>query len=280
MQILFQLSLALATPCPKSSIHSNSSVQDENLHEISGVAQHQDRIFVHNDSGDDANIYVMNVMGQHLETKTLEGVRARDWEDLSIALWNGEPTLFVGDIGDNQEQYKAVFIHALPVNSSPPFHATTWKLNYGEYGSQDAEGLAFDPTNGRLYLLSKGRSGTINLFQSDVLSSTISEPSLTLIAQFPLSDRRKPLPAFLATGLDISPSGQQLIMRNYMKAFLWRKTGTETWAETLAKPPCPIRLPKQPQGESIAFTSEDELMTISERSHQPIYYIRLMRNQP
>lgn len=280
MQLLFQVLLALGGPCPKLKMTSTAAVQDGKLDEISGIASHLDQIYVHNDSGDQANIYAMHVTGQLNKTLTLEDVRARDWEDMSISEWNDQATIFVGDIGDNLSQHKAIFIHALPVDASPPFKAKTWKLSYGNHGPQDAEGLAVDPVDGRLYLLSKGRSGTINLFQTDPLSHEVEQYSLSLVAQFPLSDRRKPLPAFLATALDISPNGSQLIMRNYHKAFLWSRSPGQEWAEVLASPPCQIRLPRQPQGESLAFRTEDELITISERRFQPIYHIQLIRNEP
>ncbi|MGC6510720.1 MAG: hypothetical protein ACON4U_20035 [Myxococcota bacterium] len=278
MQILFQVLIALARPCPKVEITTEASVQDDALDEISGIASYDGKLYVHNDSGDKANIYVMDFSGQLQDTLSLNGVRARDWEDMSISLWNNQTTIFVGDIGDNLEHHKAVFVHAVRINAESPVEAKTWKVSYGDHGPQDAEGLAIDPVDGRLYVLSKGRTGTVNLFRTDPLSQETDQLMLALVAQFPISDRRKPLPAFLTTALDISPNGSQIIMRNYHKAFLWsRETGQE-WADVLATPPCQIRMPRQPQGESLAFQSENELVTVSERRHQPLYHIHLLRH--
>ncbi|MEC8379955.1 MAG: hypothetical protein VXZ96_06525, partial [Myxococcota bacterium] len=81
MQILFQVLIALAGPCPKVEITTEASVQDDALDEISGIASYDGKLYVHNDSGDKANIYVMDFSGQLQDTLSLNGVRARDWED-------------------------------------------------------------------------------------------------------------------------------------------------------------------------------------------------------
>lgn len=58
----------------------------------------------------------------------------------------------------------------------------------------------------------------------------------------------------LATGGDISPLGDEIVVRTYHSAFLWRRGPTSTVAEALATAPCPLPLVDEGQGEAIGFT--------------------------
>ena len=70
----------------------------------------------HNDSGDDNIIYALNLRGEHLGIYTIEGVDARDWEDMAVGPGpdEGESYIYIGEIGDNYSQYDEKYIYRIP----------------------------------------------------------------------------------------------------------------------------------------------------------------------
>lgn len=273
MQFLFQILNAYAFECPKSSIDRIGTVASIQANEISGIGFYRDQLYMHNDSGDEAKIYVMNVNGDLTATHQIDVKSPIDWEDMAIGRFQGTVQLFVGDIGDNEEKREHVLVHAIPIDKLSP--VKTWTVNYESNQPRDAEGLAFDPLDSRLYILTKGRNGTIELYQSPVLNESTSPMTLQVIALFPISENLDPHPIYMGTALDISPDGTKLIMRNYLHAYLWQRETDQQWKDVLKEAPCKIRLPKQRQGESLAFRSNTTLMTISEGKNQSIFEITL-----
>jgi hypothetical protein len=273
MQFLFHFLNAYAFDCPKSSIDRIGTVDSLQTNEISGIGFYREQLYVHNDSGDEAKIYVMNVNGDLTATHQIDVKSAIDWEDMAIGSLKGTVQLFVGDIGDNEEKREHVLVHALPIDNLSP--VKTWTVTYESKQPRDAEGLAFDPIDSRLYILTKGRNGTIELYQSPILDDSTSSLTLQVVALFPISENLDPHPIYMGTALDISPDGTLLIMRNYLHAYLWQRDEKQQWKDVLKEPPCKIRLPKQRQGESLAFRSSTSLMTISEGKNQSIFEIKL-----
>ena len=94
------------------------------------------------------------------------------------------------------------------------------------------------------------------------------------------------LNAYLFTALDISKDGDAIVWRDYQSAFLIRKEEQESWNDVflsnnrIEHQICPLSLPIQPQGESIAFGSDDDiLLSVSEKKNQPLYVLQL-KNTP
>ena len=74
--------------------------------EISGVVAslaHDGVYYVHNDSGDSARFFAVDVTGKALATFTVSGATAVDWEDLARGPCptTAGTCVFLGDIGDN-----------------------------------------------------------------------------------------------------------------------------------------------------------------------------------
>src|SRR6476661_3714100 len=100
---------AYALPAPGESNFKNGislgKLSSNQFTEISGLCAARtakDFFWVNNDSGDKNRIYGMTKNGQLAVTVTLNGVPARDYEDISCAPGpNGEPYVYVADFGDN-----------------------------------------------------------------------------------------------------------------------------------------------------------------------------------
>jgi hypothetical protein len=69
-----------------------------------------------------------------------------------------------------------------------------------------------------------------------------------------------------ATSGDISPTGKEVLIRNYGKVFYWKKNGNETIEELLKTVPIQLPYTQEPQGEAIAWKlDESGYFTISEQ---------------
>ncbi len=92
-------------------------VQNRRLVEMSGVAPSQrtdEYLWVHNDSGDQPQIYAVDRQGRDVGTVEVSGATAIDWEDMASFKWNDEPWLIVADTRDNQARRSEVTLYAFP----------------------------------------------------------------------------------------------------------------------------------------------------------------------
>ena len=104
-----------------------AELNNKELKEISGIAASVNNpklLWAHNDSGNGADIFLLD---DHLDIKltcTLAGVENRDWEDIAVGPGPdaSKSYVYVADIGDNEAQYQYKYIYRFeePVlNNSP-----------------------------------------------------------------------------------------------------------------------------------------------------------------
>src|SRR5215211_1223917 len=81
-------------------------IESSEVTESSGLAVslcQPDVLWTHNDSGDYAFIFAINIKGKHLGTWLLAGAKNDDWEDIaSYKDPAGTCYLYIGDIGNNK----------------------------------------------------------------------------------------------------------------------------------------------------------------------------------
>src|SRR5690554_182405 len=142
------------------------------IREASGLVaslSHPGFLWTHNDSGDAARIFLLDSVARHRGTWYLQGVTARDWEEIDRLSREGVEYLIVADIGDNRARRDFVSIHVFPepvlpasltskgsdvihVDSIPAKQIQTWHLRY-EDGPRDAEALFYDERDELLYVI-------------------------------------------------------------------------------------------------------------------------------
>ncbi|NLH16495.1 MAG: hypothetical protein GX455_07950 [Phycisphaerae bacterium] len=263
-------------------------VQYDELDEISGLAisrKNPGVIWVHNDKGGRACVYAIRPDGRLLGIYELYDVNDRDYEDIAIGPGpaNGVDYLYVGNIGDNDEEYATLDIYrvaepTVDPNQPPQEYLLTEvdriKVDFPE-GSRDCEALMVD-TNGDLYLATKLRQPT-EIYRSPYPQSTERKNTLQLVALVDLTWQVPDNENFRgATGGDISASGGKIALRGSWTAYLWQRNEGQTVAEAMAGPACEIPLPPyENQGEAIGFDpTGQEYFTLSEGWGQPIYHFR------
>ena len=274
--------VAHAQNCPTfAPPQSLGMVQSSSITEASGIAvsrQHENVLWIHNDSGDSNRIFAMTTTGAPLGTFILSGATAIDWEDIAIGpappLQN---QIYVGDIGDNLNFRNNIVVYRVAepatVQSATLTNVATIRLAYPD-GPRDAETLMVD-TNGDIYIVSKRLTALGRVYRAPYPQSTSQVTVMQFVAELPWGAING---NGGATGGDISADGSAVIVRRVSSftpaATLWRRgPGTKLW-EVFAQSGCDLQTPSQPQGESIAFAADLSLFTVSEGAKQPIYYMQ------
>jgi hypothetical protein len=270
------LLVVLATALPQQNAASFSDRvrvgSMKTLGETSGLAysrKSQNILWAHNDSGDSNRIYAVNTAGDLVATVRVDGSNARDWEDMCIGPGPGGDThLYVGDIGDNNFQYATKTIYRFPEPSlgNSPFSVSTARIEY-RYpdGQHNAEALMIDPQTRDLYIVTKTGSNT-GVYVLRYPQNTSGVTTAEKVGTLGLST---------ITGGDISPSGSEILLKNYGEIFYWSRSGGESIMSALSRSPTRVKYGGEKQGEAIAWSSSGNgFYTASEGQNEPIYYYR------
>ena len=216
-----------------------------------------------NDSGNDAEVFLINGQGKIQATYTVGKVVNRDWED--IALGPGpDPSVnyvYVGDIGDNNRNYDTKYIYRFPEPALSgdkkvvidSFDTIAFQL---PKGPRDTETLMIDPQTKDLFIISK-REDSVHVYQShfpfrkgiNLMEDTGKYPFKLIVAG-----------AF-------SSDGTEVLLKNYNKIYYWKREPNETLTELLRRGAKRLTYEPEHQGEAIAWARDNSgFYTLSESS--------------
>ena len=279
----------LEAPCALvSPTETWASVEESAIDEASGVvmsSEHDGVLWVHNDSGDTPRMFALNSDGALLGIWSLSTV-AKDWEDLAYGYDEalGTHALYIGDVGDNASARPDITVHIVPeplvnqdteagTQSIENFSSMT--LTYPEGVAHNCETVMRDPLTGDLYLVVKSGDGKSPVFRKAAPHTDGSEVELEWVADLVFGSAPLSGSASTTAGA-FSPNGDKILIRTYSHAYMWTRSDGQSVAEALSGPPCDVHAPDEPQGEAICFSADGAgYITISEGSHQPIYYTGL-----
>ena len=251
-------------------------VEVRELDETSGlvVSRRNDGVlWMHND-GASPRLYAVSKSGKHLANLDV-AVVLTDVEDIAIGPGPDKDRdyLYVGDIGDNDSQRKAIRVCRVP----EPQLDTTRRVHlrateFEEFlltlpqGAHDSEALLVDPENGDLYIITKEkkRAKVYHVAAANLVAGETT--SLKLVCNIKVKK---------ISGGDISPDGKMILLRNEGDGWLWRREPEETIVEALALRD-PVEVPVRTQlqarnGESVGFTGDSQgYYTISEGKQQAL----------
>ncbi|MEQ9410892.1 MAG: hypothetical protein RIK87_24480 [Fuerstiella sp.] len=256
-----------------------TTIRDSQIGESSGLAgsyTHPNAIWIHNDSGDQPRLFLVNLSGETRAVVHLDGAQAVDWEDMCSFVIDGQPWLLVGDIGDNNrvrgrnQRPPCLYLLKEPViPRSNGLPVIRWEVTASirftyEDGPWDCEAVGVDSERKEILLLTKSGPQHNGLF---VLPLDLRRRKQQLTA------RRIASPFIpFATGLDISPSGRTMVVCTMLNGIaIFRQPG-ESWQDAFRKPGAPIDLPPRKQGETICFDRGGAWLYLnSEEAGQPLW---------
>lgn len=236
------------------------TIEDSNWSEISGLAfshRYPNRIYLHNDSGGEAAVYLMDSLGNASGKVFLNNATNRDWEDIAVGPGPKEKSyVYVAEIGDNFARYDAVKIYRFtePENLDSSVEVEVATLTYPG-GAKDAESLFVDPISGEIYIVSK-RDESNTLYRVPANAFDSKESQLEELIKFPFT---------YSVAADISADGAMILIKSYTTIFFWGRNPGETISETLSRAPIQLPYSPEPQGEAIAFSPDGKAFyTLSE----------------
>lgn len=206
-----------------------------------------------NDSGDEARVFTVDPeSGRTVGVTRWEGIA----EDVEAVAPDGADSVWVGDIGDNNEERTSIWAVRVPVGDGDrdvPGERITF--TYPD-GAADGEALLTDPRDGRLVVVTK-----------DVLGGTLfvapdgTEPGATVVLE-PRGDVQP-----LVTDGAFFQDGRHIVLRNYGRAVIY------TWPrlESVGG----FDIPPQQQGEGIAVDADNRVYVSSEGAQAPVLEVTL-----
>ena len=236
-------------------------LETKKLKEISGIEAsnlHSGLFWGHNDSGDDARIYLFDITGKILSSYLLKNKTHRDWEDITAYEESNVSYLIIADIGDNKAKREYLTLYRIRepqdlAESSytiPEEEIESMQITYSE-GPRDAETLFYDHLSENLILITKREENVLVYsfpFERD------AQREITSLGTLPLQN--------IVAG-DANSFGEILI-KNYDNIFYWGASGQSMTERILNLPEVRIPYQPEPQGEAICWDETRSFYVISE----------------
>lgn len=250
------------------------------IDEASGMVASQrnpGHFWVINDSKDLNRMFLVSESGQGKAEFSLLGLENRDWE--AMGRWQnrtGQTYLYVADIGDNFSQNATYQVHrflepslALTDPLRRVIHATQSVEFSLPDGSRDMECMLIDQKSGDLFFISK-REDHKRLYRisADAFAKSgiqraefISELNFSV----PTSEVGLLKQLYYITDGNVAFTNEEIIIRNYLEIYYWKKSPDESIADALRRKPRIVPSMLEPQGEALAFDGLNKgYATISE----------------
>jgi hypothetical protein len=237
--------------------------------------------WVINDSEDINRIFLVDDAGQGKVEFLINGVRNRDWE--ALGRWQnktGQTYIYIADIGDNASNQSVYSIHRFLEPSIALSNPLTRVINGTQTihfqlpdGSRDLECLLVDQISGDMFVISK-REDRKHLYRIPA-NAFIDEDKLhnaefirELNFSVPTSNLALLKQLYFITGGDVAASNEEVVIRNYLEIYYWKKVKNESLADALRRKPQIVPSALEPQGEAVAFDRDGNgYTTISEIAH-------------
>ena len=269
--VLLLLLCSCSSSAPQSARHNGDITCDaaqrtgtlpREVREASGVAissRNAGILWVHNDD-DPAVLFAVDSTGA-LKGKVAVPVHDVDWEDIAVAPCGAASCVYIADIGDNRQTRadRAIYMVPEPLIGDANARAALRFPFHMPGKSQDAEALFVMP-DGTMYIVTKGRSGPITLYEFPQPAQP--NVDVELKPAFVLSAGLVQLPD-LVTGAGVTPDGAFIVIRSY-SGFQLYHLGNDTLKSVLpqAYDLTPLR---EPQGEGVDIRADGTLFFVSER---------------
>lgn len=244
-----------------------SALSDKRLEEASGLAASKVNagfLWTHNDSGNPAEVFLIDKDLNITLTVKLKGVENRDWEDICVGPGpeEGRSYLYVGDIGDNFAQFQLKYVYRFPEPKAAGGAGEVTIENFDTLIIQlpserkDTEALMINPQTKNLYLVSK-REEPVHVYEIAYpyqVNETLTARDIGTIAT-----------TKIVAG-DFSADGKEILLKSYENVFYWNNAAGKSVEEVFKTKPAIVEYTEEPQGEAIAWSDDASgFYTLSEK---------------
>jgi hypothetical protein len=265
--------------CVDSGIVSNDAIVDASA--MASSKLQDSLVWVCNGHSDHSRIHALNSHGKNISTYYLKKIFQRNWEDMASGP-GPDPAktyLYVGDIGDNDSQWaiKTVyrFVEPFAVPKPDSVIDTIKEIDKLDFVYPDtfrnAEAMMLDPLTKDYYVISK-HADHGRIYRAPYPQPTTSVDTLEYLDSLPYG---------MITAADISPSGLEIMIKNYFRMYYWKRASNESIIQTIVKPSTQkIPYIREPVGEAMCWSrNADGYFTLSEERDsidcRLYYYARL-----
>ena len=250
-------------------------IENNQIKESSGiVASYRNKglIWTHNDSGDKNRLFAMDANGKGTREFYLEGASNRDWEAISMATFPEGSFIYVGDIGDNNNEFPTSTIYRVQepeITGSTPQSNTLQNVQKITYkyvdGARDAEAFLIDQSSKDIFIISK-RESSKRLYRLPFPQSYTQTNTAEFVQELTFSAGAG-TPLFIVDG-NVSVDNKEIIIKNYLQIFHWRRNANESIPDALKRTPKMQPYLAEPQGEGICFAQDGSgYYTLSEQGN-------------
>jgi hypothetical protein len=237
----------------------------EGLGEPSGVAWSRSRpgaFWSHNDSGGDAEVFLVLPTGASAGRVRVRGTEMRDWEDMAIARCPTGNCLYLGDVGDNGRSRRTplslVVVPEPRVGMRVSEPATVYRAEFPEGEAEDVEAMFVLP-DGSVYLITKGNDDPVRLYR---WPSPLSEQGRARLQRVRELAPRPGQTGDRVTGASASPSGEWVAVRTYAQLSIFRTEALLNGGEPVAR--IDLMSLGEGQGEGVALADDGQVVLVSE----------------
>jgi hypothetical protein len=250
-------------------------IENKEIDEASGiVASYKNKglLWTHNDSGDKNRIFSIDANGKGTREFYLDGTINRDWEAIAMAQFPEGSFIYVGEIGDNNAEFPTCAIYRVPepeITGSTPQSNTLKNVQKITYkyadGARDAEAFLIDQSSKDIYIISK-RESSKRLYRLPYPQSFTQTNTAEFVQELTFSNGTGS-PLYIVDG-NVSVDNQEIIIKNYLQIFYWRRSANETIPEALKRTPKIQPYFAEPQGEGLCFAHDGSgYYTLSEEGN-------------
>jgi len=248
------------------------------LKEVSGIAsssKNSGMLWALNDSGNTAEIFLLDKQLKIKMACILKGIANRDWEDIAIGP-GPDPSksyVYVGEIGDNDAVYpykniyrfeEPEFREGNPEKKISTFDTITFRLSDR---IKDTESLMIDPRSKNLYVVSK-REDPVHVYEIKYPYSI--HDTLTAVNILSL-----PFEKIVAANID---GKGNVLMKTYEHILFWENTQGVDLSSLLKKKPVHVPYEKEPKGEAITWAQDGSgFFTLGEQKKKESTYLYFYR---
>lgn len=262
----------------------SGKLESVELKEASGISASKcqnDVYWTHNDSGDGPYIYAIDSKGKNLGVWKVSGATNVDWEDVaSTRDAAGNCSLFIGDIGNNQRERTDLKIYRVDEpqigndkknltqgNATETAEAQAIPFSYPDT-SHNAEALIVLPDASKAYIVTKRKDGPSQIFKLDMAFGREDEQKAVKIGEISVPA----VPNGSITGGDISASGDRIVLCDYFAGYeLQLPPNAKDLDDIWKQKPQRFDIGDHEIGEAVAYTTDGNVIAISENKHTPVY---------